>query len=67
MFIGGGSAGTAGGIKVTTFVLLLFVIWAEVRGTEVRVLDRRVEPRVWRQALSVALFSVAAVVATRSC
>jgi trk system potassium uptake protein TrkH len=63
MFIGGGSAGTAGGIKVTTFVLLLFVIWAEVRGEpEVSVLDRRIEPRVWRQALSVALFSVAAVV-----
>jgi Trk-type K+ transport system membrane component len=63
MFIGGGSAGTAGGIKVTTFVLLLFVIWAEVRGdVEVSVLDRRIEPRVWRQALSVALFSVAAVV-----
>jgi trk system potassium uptake protein TrkH len=63
MFIGGGSAGTAGGIKVTTFVLLLFVIWAEVRGdVEVTVLDRRIEPRVWRQALSVALFSVAAVV-----
>jgi trk system potassium uptake protein len=63
MFIGGGSAGTAGGIKVTTFVLLLFVIWAEVRGEpEVTVLDRRIEPRVWRQALSVALFSVAAVV-----
>jgi trk system potassium uptake protein len=40
MFIGGGSAGTAGGIKVTTFVLLLFVIWAEVRGEpEVTVLD----------------------------
>ena len=63
MFVGGGSAGTAGGIKVTTFVLLQFVIWAEVRGEpEVRVLDRRIEPRVWRQALSVALFSVAAVV-----
>jgi Trk-type K+ transport system membrane component len=44
-------------------VLLFFVIWAEVRGdAEVTVLDRRIEPRVWRQALSVALFSVAAVV-----
>ena len=32
MFIGGGRAGTAGGIKVTTFALLLFVIWAEMRG-----------------------------------
>ena len=39
------------------------MIWAEVRGDdEVSVLDRRIEPRVWRQALSVALFSVAAVV-----
>ena len=32
MFIGGGSAGTAGGIKVTTFAVLLVVIIAEVRG-----------------------------------
>jgi potassium uptake TrkH family protein len=63
MFIGGGSASTAGGIKVTTFVMLLFVIWAEVRGdADVTVFDRRIEPRVWRQALSVALLSVAAVV-----
>ena len=32
MFIGGGSGSTAGGIKVTTFFLLAFVIWTEVRG-----------------------------------
>lgn len=32
MFVGGGSAGTAGGLKVTTFLLLFFVILAEVRG-----------------------------------
>jgi len=63
MFIGGGSAGTAGGIKVTTFALLFFVIYAEVRGDpEVEVFDRRVDHRVWRQALAVALLSVAAVV-----
>lgn len=63
MFIGGGSAGTAGGIKVTTFVVLFFVIWAEVRGErEVNAFDRRIDPRVQRQALSVALLSVAAVV-----
>jgi Trk-type K+ transport system membrane component len=30
--IGGGSAGTAGGIKVTTFLVLGFVVWAEIRG-----------------------------------
>ena len=32
MMIGGGSAGTAGGIKVTTFLVLGFVVWAEIRG-----------------------------------
>ena len=64
MFIGGGSAGTAGGIKVTTFVILFFVIYAEVRGEEnVNAFDRRIGPRVQRQALTVALLSVAAVVA----
>lgn len=63
MFIGGGSAGTAGGIKVTTFVLLLFVILAEVRGEgTVHVFDRRISGRVQRQALTVALLSVAAVI-----
>ncbi|MBA3528287.1 MAG: TrkH family potassium uptake protein [Propionibacteriaceae bacterium] len=63
MFIGGGSASTAGGIKVTTFALLFFTIYAEVRGDpDVEVFDRRVDHRVWRQALTVALLSVAAVV-----
>ena len=64
MFIGGGSAGTAGGIKVTTFAVLFFTIYAEVRGdTAVTVFDRRIGSRVQRQALTVALLSVAAVVA----
>lgn len=65
MFIGGGSAGTAGGIKVTTFVVLLFVIVAEVRGEPaVNAFDRRIGSRVQRQALTVALLGVAAVVVT---
>jgi Trk-type K+ transport system membrane component len=63
MFIGGGSASTAGGIKVTTFVVLFFVIWAEVRGEPaVNAFDRRIGSRVQRQALTVALLGVAAVV-----
>lgn len=62
MFIGGGSAGTAGGIKVTTFMLLFWVIWAEVRGeSDVEVHERRVGDRTIRQALTVALLSVGAV------
>lgn len=64
MFIGGGSAGTAGGIKVTTFILLFFVIYAEVRGEkDVEAFNRRIGDRVVRQALTIALLSVAAVVA----
>ena len=63
MFIGGGSASTAGGIKVTTFALLLVVILAELRGERtVSVFSRRVPERVQRQALTVALLSLAAVV-----
>jgi trk system potassium uptake protein len=63
MFIGGGPAGTAGGIKVTTFVLLLFVIISEVRGeASTTMFSRRIDVRAQRQALTVALLSVAAVV-----
>ncbi|MDN5747564.1 MAG: TrkH family potassium uptake protein [Pseudonocardia sp.] len=62
MFIGGGSAGTAGGIKVTTFALLAFVIWAEVRGEPtVHVGNRRLAAAVQRQALTIALLGVGLV------
>jgi trk system potassium uptake protein len=62
MFIGGGSAGTAGGIKVTTFALLAFVMLAEVRGEPtVHVLGRRLPPAIQRQALTVALAGVGLV------
>ncbi|WP_423464454.1 TrkH family potassium uptake protein [Promicromonospora sp. MS192] len=63
MFIGGGSAGTAGGIKVGTFAVLAFIIWSELRGDpDSTVFDRRVATATQRQALAVALLSVAAVV-----
>lgn len=62
MLIGGGSAGTAGGIKVTTFFLLGFVVWAEVRGErDVTVFRRRICPTVQRQALAVVLLGVGLV------
>ncbi|SEG11690.1 potassium uptake protein, TrkH family [Thermomonospora echinospora] len=64
MFIGGGSAGTAGGIKVTTFGLLAFVMWAELRGEDrVNVGHRRVAGPVQRQALTIALLGVGLVAA----
>ena len=64
MFIGGGPAGTAGGIKVTTFAVLLFIIVTEVRGdTAVNVFGKRLARSVHRQAITVALLSVALVMA----
>ena len=63
MFIGAGSAGTAGGIKVTTFGILGLVIWSELRGDpDVTVARRRVGAGTQRQALTVALLGIAAVV-----
>jgi potassium uptake TrkH family protein len=59
MFIGGGSAGTAGGVKVTTVGILAFVVWAELRGRpDVTVGRRRVSSVNQRQALSVVLLAV---------
>lgn len=64
MFIGGGSAGTAGGIKVGTFVLLAFVIWSELRGEQsVSIGGRDMPSSVQRQALTVSLLAVGAVLA----
>lgn len=62
MFIGGGSASTAGGIKVTTFFLLAYVIWTEVRGErDVVVGRRRIAEETQRQATTVALLGVTVV------
>ncbi|MDP9643326.1 potassium uptake TrkH family protein [Actinopolyspora lacussalsi] len=62
MFVGGGSAGTAGGIKVTTFALLAFVIFTEVRGeAQVHVLGRKLPVGLQRQALTVVLVAVGMV------
>jgi Trk-type K+ transport system membrane component len=62
MFIGGGSAGTAGGIKVTTFFLLGYVIWSEVRGEpDTTVAHRRIASATLRQALSVALLGIGVI------
>ena len=60
MFIGGASGSTAGGIKVTTFAILLFTIISTVRGRSfTEAFGRRVTPEVVARALSVALLAVA--------
>lgn len=66
MFIGGGSASTAGGIKVTTVAILIFIIYTEIRGeTAVNVGNRRLPRSIQRQALTlVALYASVIIVST---
>lgn len=62
MLIGGGSAGTAGGIKVGTFVILALIIWAEVRAEpDAASFGRRVPVEVQRQAVTLTLMAVGMV------
>jgi trk system potassium uptake protein TrkH len=62
MFIGGGSAGTAGGVKVTTFFVLVLVVWSEVRGNpDVEFRGRRIVEPVQRQALTVVALGSATI------
>ncbi|MGI5485474.1 TrkH family potassium uptake protein [Microtetraspora malaysiensis] len=62
MFIGAGSAGTGGGIKVTTLGLLAFVIWAEMRGeTQVNIGHRRLTESAQRQAVVISALGVVLV------
>jgi trk system potassium uptake protein TrkH len=64
MFIGGGSASTAGGIKVTTFLLLAYVVVAELRGNpEVTIGHRSISSATIRQAMTIALLAIMLVVA----
>ncbi|HET8779224.1 MAG TPA: potassium transporter TrkG [Agromyces sp.] len=64
MFIGGGPAGTAGGIKVTTFAVLFFIMMTELRGEgAVNIFGKRLSRAVHRQAITVVLIALAAVMA----
>jgi potassium uptake TrkH family protein len=62
MLIGGGSAGTAGGIKVSTIGVLAFMVWAQARGEQdVNVARRRVPAESQRQAVMVLGLAAATV------
>jgi trk system potassium uptake protein len=62
MFIGAGPAGTAGGLKITTFSVLLLIIVTEIRGgTAVNMFGRRLPRSLHREATTIALLAVAVV------
>jgi Trk-type K+ transport system membrane component len=66
MFVGGGSASTAGGIKLTTLAVLFLAILAEARGDrDVEAFGRRIASGTIRLAIAVT-FAAATVVLTAS-
>ncbi len=65
MFIGGASGSTAGGIKVTTFSVLLIAIASTVKGEpSATAFGRRIQHAIVYRALAVALLSIAFVFLT---
>ncbi|WP_418274897.1 TrkH family potassium uptake protein [Isoptericola jiangsuensis] len=66
MFVGGGSASTAGGIKVTTLAVMLLAILAEARGdADIDVYGRRIPRDTLR--LSIAVVFIGATMVLASC
>jgi trk system potassium uptake protein TrkH len=62
MFIGGGSASTAGGIKVTTLAVLFLAAFAEARGrVSMEAFGRRIPSDTLRLAVSVVLWGATTV------
>ncbi|MDD7384654.1 MAG: potassium transporter TrkG [Actinomycetaceae bacterium] len=56
MFIGGGSASAAGGIKVTTFAVLILAVIAEARGDrDTQAFGKRFPPETLRLAVAATL------------
>ena len=59
MFIGGSPAGTAGGIKTTTFAILILSVLAEVQGkNDVELFHRRIDFSTIRQSLSIIIIAM---------
>ena len=62
MFVGGGSASTAGGIKVTTLAVMLLAIVAEGRGDrDVEAFGRRIPRETLQVAIAVGFISASIV------
>jgi trk system potassium uptake protein TrkH len=62
MFVGGGSASTAGGVKVGTVAILALLVIAEIRGrSDSEAFGRRVSSSAQRQAITVMVLGSALI------
>ena len=63
MFIGAGSSGTGGGIRVTTVGVLLAAVWSELRGhPDAEFAGRRISSAAMRQALTLLVLASGLIV-----
>lgn len=58
MFVGASPGGTGGGIKTTTFTVLLLAVYAIVKGREPAFSNRRLTRELIEKSLSIALISL---------
>ncbi|MGE5371915.1 MAG: TrkH family potassium uptake protein [Solirubrobacterales bacterium] len=64
MFIGAAPGGTGGGIKVTTFSVLVLAVWARMRNREdIELFDRRLDKGIVYNALTVITLAGTVVIA----
>lgn len=62
MFIGGGSAGTAGGIKITTVTILFVILVYQIRGMgDAEMKGRQISNRLASQAVTVIMFALSTI------
>ncbi len=59
MFIGGSPAGTAGGIKTVTFVMMILHIVSLIKGAEhVHIFDKTIDDHIIKKSLSIIIISI---------
>lgn len=62
MFIGGAPLGTAGGIKITTFFIVILSMYSYIRGREVSAFHRKYSQKQIIRAMSLIFFSLFVII-----
>jgi trk system potassium uptake protein TrkH len=63
MFIGASPGGTGGGVKTTTFGVIVAALWATVRGErDTNVFKRRLSPELVRRAFALAILAAVGLI-----
>ena len=58
MFIGSGPGSTAGGLRTTTFVIIVVTTWATIRGKKIHMFNRTISDETIKKALTIFISSI---------